>query len=227
MTWSSSAALDRHPLAALQAQFLDQLVDVRIGDLDHLALDLELVQRLQVDLRQDLDGRGVLERRAGLDARALDLRCAGRVQVLLRDRLRVRGSDQVAEQFLADLGTVLLFDDLERRLARAEALEPGAFADRLQSVAQFLVDGLGRDLDAELALEFVVGGFYRDLHGSPVATHTVAPTLLVRKERLELSRVAPLGPKPSASTNSATFAAGFTAAIISSGVLPRRPVGVP
>ncbi len=33
-----------------------------------------------------------------------------------------------------------------------------------------------------------------------------AHTILVRKERLELSRVAPLAPKASASTDSATFA---------------------
>ena len=33
---------------------------------------------------------------------------------------------------------------------------------------------------------------------------------LVRKERLELSRVTPLEPKSSASTNSATFAKGRT-----------------
>ena len=32
---------------------------------------------------------------------------------------------------------------------------------------------------------------------------------MVRKERLELSRVAPLAPKASASTNSATFALTF------------------
>ncbi len=35
---------------------------------------------------------------------------------------------------------------------------------------------------------------------------TPAANRLVRKERLELSRVAPLEPKSSASTNSATFA---------------------
>ena len=41
-----------------------------------------------------------------------------------------------------------------------------------------------------------------------------ASVMLVRKERLELSRVAPLEPKSSASTNSATFATLFGLALL-------------
>src|SRR3546814_10200273 len=87
-----------------------------------------------------------------------------------------------------------------------------------QAITHFALQAIGRQTDSQATLQRRKG-FNRYVHGHSCHPATTADTknprrpvsrpirtTVVRKKRLELSRVAPLEPKSSASTSSATFA---------------------
>ena len=104
----------------------------------------------------------------------------------------------VAQHFLADLLAELLPHDLDRDLARAEALQAHRAAQLLQPLVDRLFDVLGGNLDFHPALERA-GRLYRNLHGLNDLCEGLRVTgesprrLLVRKEGLEPSRGLPTG----------------------------------
>src|SRR5690606_7236261 len=150
------------------------------------------------------------------------------------DRLRVRRADDVGQHLPAHLLAEVLAHDLLRDLARAEALEPRRPPDLLQASFDLALDLRVRHAYRQPTLE-PAGVLQRHIQirschrpksvfslpssGPPVRTDAAARYAnapvrstvdatqpMVRKGRLELPRVAPLEPKSSASTSSATFA---------------------
>ena len=155
-------AIDLVPRRTLTAQAEQHILEIVVADLDIGLFDLDLVEILELDLGKNLEGGHVGEVLV-VFALGLDLRSAGRLQVLLHDRVGVALLHDLAEDFLADLLAVFLAHDPRRDLARAEALDPGRLADRLQSGSNLVLDALDRDLDAHAAFQST-GRFDSDIH---------------------------------------------------------------
>ena len=134
----AALAIHGHELRTLCAQILDHRIDVGVSDLGGRSRHCQPVDLLELDLREHLEDGAVLEVLARRGSDRLDARAGGRAQLLLVDRLGKARLHEVGQHFLAHLCTELLADDLERHLARTEALELGRAADALQA----LVDGL-------------------------------------------------------------------------------------
>ncbi len=81
------------------------------------------------------------------------------MQLLLLHGLGVGGLDHLAHYFLTHLGTVALLHDLERHLARTEAVQTNPVAEILQPTLNLGVDTVGRHLDFHPATE-TLGGFH-------------------------------------------------------------------
>ena len=156
---------------ALLAQHVDGLVDLGRTDLDDGTLDRRRRQVTDGDLGEDLEGRRELECRCGfgfLDAITggrLDARIARDAQVLFADGLAERAFDGVSQHFLAHLEPILLRNDLEGHLARAEAMELHRALQALQAGVHFVVDLVHRHRDLQTALQ-VAQGFQTGLHGT-------------------------------------------------------------
>src|SRR5690606_31471791 len=183
------------------------------------ALDRELLERRERDVRVDLEHRPVAEPVLAFRQR-LDPRPAGRIQIVLLNRAGKARADHVAQNFVPDLAAEALQHHLAGDLAGPEALQPGRAAHFLEPRLDLALDHGRRHADGHPALE-AGAGFHRHLEVIGGVHRYSVGSYLVRKGRLELPRVAPLDPKSSASTNSATFAAGLEAGIRA----PLWPVG--
>ena len=152
---------------------------------------------------QHFEHRGVLEIRARVHGDRLDARATGRIQLLARHGFGERSAHEVVDDLAMHLLAVLLANHRERRLAGTKALEPRGARNLVQPLRHFAVDLRRGNRHFEAAFKSARGG-QRNLHINSLSI--VNARRVVRKERLELSRVTPLEPKSSASTSSATFA---------------------
>ena len=169
----------------------------------------------------------------GLVRHRLDARLTGRAQLLLGERVLVGAVDQRAEHLGAHLRLVALLDDGEGHLAGSEPVQAGRLAEAPEALVDGTLDVVGGQRDGQSTLQ-APGGLYGYLHACLVGPPRPGRAggghcsgkregrareepdrepdteAVVRKERLELSRLATPAPKAGASTDSATFAHGTT-----------------
>ena len=203
---------------------LHLFLDLLVGDLDHRPLDLDAGRVLELEARQRLVGEGEAEVRLALqDLLGLalvlghvDLRLHGGALVALGDDAARRGVEDVLDDLGHQRLAVHLAQVRHRDLARPEALQPhlvfGLVEPGLE--ARFKIRSGHDDLDLALqplGLEFryLHSGYLFDCRGTAAARPE--PLMrnpwkrpLVRVEGLEPPCLSALGPKPSASANSAT-----------------------
>ena len=202
------------------SQGLDHTVDVGLPHLGDRPANLDGLQIREPDVGKHLEDRRVLEARPRSALHRIDPRLAGGMQLLARERVGEAGAHQLAHHLVAHRRAEPPGHDLHRRLAGPEPRDPRGPKQIVEPRPDLPLDPFLGKLDRQAALE-TGRGLYRDLHvftsapcrGGAAPAGTVHRTLtralrekLVRKERFELSRVAPLAPKASASTDSATFA---------------------
>ena len=185
----AAGALHRIEARALLAQVLHHRVDVGVGDRRRRALHGDAVDALELDLREDLERGAVAQVLVRVDAEGLDARAGSRIQLLLRDRLGEARLHQVGQHFLAHLRAELLLHDLERHLARAEALQLRRAADALQALVDRLLDALPRNADFDAALEGA-RRLDRNLHAGRSSQGTGTPGGRPEKPRI-LPRIRP------------------------------------
>ena len=130
--------------------------------------------RLQLHFRQHFEHGGVLQVRARAHRDRLDARAAGGIQLLARHRFGERGAHEVVDDLAVHLLAVLLADDRERRLARAEALEPRGARNLVEPLRDFAVDLRRGDRHFEAAFESARGG-QRNLHINSLSSSYDAP----------------------------------------------------
>ena len=225
-------AFNRRPLAALRAQGLDHRVDVAVGHAGRRLADFELADIDRADFRQHFELGRVFDLAVGRLARRVDLGRHGWAQIFLADRFVEAVTDQFRDRFAAHLRTETLFDHLGRNLAGTKTLQADAARDFGETSLDLRFILLCGNAHGELALEFaqVFDGNLHSRHLNSelkiisrahreqarqqkinrLIAYAITTAQVVRMERLELSRVAPLAPKASASTNSATFAVIYT-----------------
>ena len=172
--------------------------------------------RIHLNLGQHLEVSRVLQVGLRPERYRLDARPRRGPELLLADGLGKRGAHQIAHHLGAHLLAELLGDDREWRLAGPEALETRRARQALQALLHLLSHLRGGYGDFETprqAARVRQRNFHQFIPGAlrdPRSRKAIQPVdlarNLVRKERLELSRVSPLDPKSSASASSATFA---------------------
>ena len=154
------AALDHLEGAALHAQVVDHLVDVRVGHFRGMADDIELGDIDVAEVRHHLERGHEIQLAFAL---LLDARVAGQLKVLFAHGV-VEGLAQQAVQGLgAHLVAVALLDDLGRHLAGTEPLDARGARQFAQAAADVGVQALSRQAEAHAALE-VADRFDRNLH---------------------------------------------------------------
>ena len=169
----------------------------------HRLLDGQARVALEGHLGIDLEYRGVLEILTLVGGLGLYPGPAGGPQVLLGNRLEVARLHHFAQYFLAYLPAVALANDFHGHLTRAKTLEFRGLAIALEAAVNFFFDALGRYLHLHAALEtayrlnrnhhpdmssFMILNDEAPLHSAAPARPIPARRILVRKERLELSR---------------------------------------
>ena len=97
-------------------------------------------------------------------ALAGDPRVRDGLQLLLVNGSLVGRPHEVFHQVLADLGTELLLEDVDRHLAWPEALHADSLADLAKAVAEFLLELVAGDGEGHLG-EGGAGGFDVQFHG--------------------------------------------------------------
>ena len=146
-------ALDRLERAETLAQLGDALVDVGVGDLDRLDLDLERVERRERDLGADVDLGGEAQARAVLERELgdVDLGLAEDLDVVLDDRVRVQLRKRLVDGFLDDgRAAETLLDELRGNLALAETGDLNLRADGRVGLLDARLQFIGRDVNGEL-----------------------------------------------------------------------------
>ena len=138
---------------ALLAHALHHGIHVRVGDAAHRLLERDAIERLDLHLGQHLEDCGVLEVCAAIGGQRLDAGAPGRAELFLSDGLGERAAHEIAQHLRANLLAELLLDDLQRRLAGPEALEPRGARDFLEALLDLAVDALGRDGNFQPSLE--------------------------------------------------------------------------
>ena len=178
--------------------------------------DGEVVDRLDRDLRQHLEHGGVLEFRPRVHRERLDARAAGRIaaspgspprQSVLRMRSLTTSACTCSPNCLRMTGS----GALPGRKPFRRAVRDSCF----RRCSTSLSTRCAGHRDFQTPLETAGGrsekpaSIQSSTHTDPrteIRNHPATLGTLVRKERLELSRVAPPAPKAGASTSSATFA---------------------
>src|SRR5690606_16413845 len=190
---------------------LERLGDRVLADLGDLAGQLD---RLEVDLGhlgQHLDRHGELEVGALVERGDLDLGAQRRAQVVVGDRLLRAPVDRLLEHLAHDRAAVLLAQQRDRHLARPEAGHADAALQLLEPMGDLPFDFRGLDHDLVFSFE-AFGRQFGDLHlappGSWFAMRRARSARATAPGAGEGTRtptaVQPRGPKPRASTNSAT-----------------------
>ena len=128
---------------ALLAQGFDHGVDVGGGDFHVRQAEFHAFVALQGDRGVHLEVGGEAQVFARAERKRLDLRLANRLQAFLTEAFRQGLTDELVHDFIANLATVLAADDIQRRLAGAEALDLGGATDRLEPQRERLLDPLG------------------------------------------------------------------------------------
>src|SRR5690606_26919935 len=159
-------ALHRLVGDALATHALEHGVDVFLGDLEHRALDLERLDRLDLDVGHHLDDRGELQVLARVDLDGLHPRAAGRAQLLLGDHVAVGLADQLRDGVAMHLGAELLADDGDGHLALAEAADVRGAREVTQAALHFAGNARVGHLNLDTPLE-ALGGLDGELHGLP------------------------------------------------------------
>src|SRR6185312_1500494 len=133
----------------------------------------------------------------------LDARPRGGLEVLLADCLGKRALHEVGDGFGMYLRAELLLDHRIGNLTRPKALEPGRAGEALEALVHLSSHPVPGHRHFQSPLQARCRR-YRYLHPFSPVDRPVGGTSgfepLVRKERLELSRVTPLASKASAST---------------------------
>ena len=111
-----------------------------------------------------------------------------------------------------------MLHDFRWHFSRPKTLDLGRAANGFQASVHLLLNWRDRQLNAHAAFQSTCR-FDSDFHTiHSLSISDLVDLDLVRKERLELSRVTPLVPKTSASTNSATLAKRINPRIITKGM---------
>lgn len=148
------------------AQLLDRLLDVLLGDLDGVDLDLDAGVVRDLDLGADVDLGGEGQQFAVLQLRDVHLGLAQRVQVGLVDRLGVELREGVVDGLLQHrTAAEALVDDAGRDLALAEALHRDLLVDLLVRRVEAVLELLEGHLNSE-PNPSRVQGLHGALHGS-------------------------------------------------------------
>jgi hypothetical protein len=140
-----AAGLDE--IATRTAQVLDQALHVGVGNLHPWLFDLERGEVGELDLRVHLKVSGVFQRLARLFGGDVDLGLARGRDPGLAQRLGIGLVDQIGHGVEPGGFTVLLGDDLERRLARAKARHLGTLGHAPQALIHRLGHAVGGHLD--------------------------------------------------------------------------------
>ena len=168
------AGLGRFALGArreglgLLGEALEGLVDVFVGDLGGQTLDLKLGHIGQLEVRHQIDHDREFEVGLAVDHRfdladEIDLRRRGRLEGIVGDGLGARFVDRVLHDLAHQRLAVLLLQERDRRLARAEALEVHARLHFFETAGEARVEvGLRHD-DFILAAQ-AFGDGLGDLH---------------------------------------------------------------
>ena len=210
---------------ALLAQDVDGLVDFGFGHIAGGLGDFLARQITHGDFRVDFEHGGESERLAGggLVVKRLEARVAGDVDFLFLDGLGEALLHFFAQHVFTHLCAVVLLDDLQRGLARTEALHLGGARHALQALGHLGVDVGHRQGDIQAAFQ-CAKRFELNLHCLGPSRKVIsalprqdavrsgrrlgACVVLVREKGLEPLHLSALEPKSSASTNSATLAKG-------------------
>ncbi len=187
------------------------MVNFDRGDLDHRTHDGHRRQIAHLDFGIDLEHRRELELVLGHVLLGLDARIAGHAQILCPDRIVETRLHGVRDHVRAHLRPVLLGDHLERYLAGPKPRDLRRLGQLRETLVDLAFDLRLRhgDMQSPLELAQCLQGHLHTLRFLAMVRRCLAHGALVRKERLELSRLSAPAPKAGASTNSATFAPGF------------------
>ena len=159
-----ATVLDSCERRVLVAQLLDDLVDPGVVDRLDLGLEVEGPVVAERHLRADRDGRLEDERLALLGLDDLDVGVRQREDVLLDERLAIGVLHQVIDGLVEhDARTEVPLEDGSRRLAGAEAGDPGPPREGADGRVERAVEPIRGQLDLELDGR-LGGGSTGDLH---------------------------------------------------------------
>ena len=203
---------------------LNRRIDLRLGDIGHQPLELDVAEIRELYLGQDFQRQPV--RQIGLaieDLLDLDrlfrhrhLGLHGELEPALVDDLGVGLTHHRLDRLDHHRAAIQLLEMRKRHLAGPESIDSDPVLHLAQPLHHPGLEGGGRHLDLKLALETVRSAF-GDLHGRQstgsgrygrVRFQERAAPGLVRAEGLEPPRLSSREPKSRASTNSATPAKG-------------------
>ena len=139
----------------LLAQDVQGLVHFSSGDFQDRALDVDGGQVTRGEFGIDLEDGGELEVSGALGLFRLDAGVAGNAQVLADHGFAEHLVQGFGEHFMAGLVAILLLDDIEGDLARAEARHLHVLAQALQALLHVLFDISDGDGEVQTAFQFV------------------------------------------------------------------------
>lgn len=187
---------------ALLAQDFQGVVDFGCADFQGWTLDAGSRQVAQGDLRVNLENRSKFEVRGAVGGLRLNSRIAGHAQFLFGHRGAENAVQFFGQYFVTGLVAILLLDDVERNLARAEARHFDIFAHALEALFHFLFDIGDGDGKINAAFEFVglCGGCFHEFEFLVTMEPRIKRGILARK-------VAP--PSAARSSQSCCFRVAF------------------
>ena len=199
------------------AQNLERLVDLGFTHFAACPFHFEGLGSAQADFRIDLElGSESCHAFLSLTLARRDLGLAGNTELMLVDRITEGLGDCIREHFALDLHAIGALDHLHGHLARPESRHANGAGHFTQAALDLLGDLGNRHRKAQASLKgaqgFEGGSHLENLvekswkreQGEDERTERG----VVRPKGLEPSRLAAPGPKPGASTDSATAAAG-------------------
>ena len=153
----------------------DRFVDLRLGHLGGEAIELDVLEVAELDLRQHFHRDRVVEIGLALDhrldgvflGRQLDLRLHREAQIVVRDDLRVRVAHRRLDRLGHHRAAIHALQVPDRHLAGTEAVDANRALELVKARVDLGVEVVCRDHHAILALQSI-GECFGNLHGQIV-----------------------------------------------------------